>query len=99
MGTSAWIVTLEHTTNAKGVEVQIPRTITGPRIASEDEIRRLKAGEGHAFKIYDDDHVLYYVGRCLEPDSFAPLEDFGESAGGCTGIKYVNPKTGRWEYI
>lgn len=102
METNAWIITEDHIDKAPEI-IKAPCIISGPRIATEDEIRRLVAGEGHPFRMFDDDGILYYIGRYLgdpqEEEAFAPLEDFGTPGAGCTEIQYRNPSSGRWETL
>lgn len=43
----------------------------------------------HAFKLYDADKELYYIGLSSKKDSFSPLDLFGINSG-CTDIKYIN---------
>jgi hypothetical protein len=66
---------------------------------------RLKAGEGTAFRMYDDDDELYYEGRLIYDENdddvslFEPLDDFGKGNAGCTRIDYENLATGKWEAL
>jgi len=40
------------------------------------------------FSLYDDDGECYYEGTIYgDYDGFEPLEDFGMSFAGCTGVK------------
>lgn len=97
---TAWIITKDKiadgseregtNSNAKG--------LTGPRSASENDIARLKAGEGIRFRMLDDDGEIYYYGRWLEESDagkgyyaepeFSPLDNFGTPNAGCTEIQY-----------
>ncbi len=55
---------------------------------------------GVAFRMYDDDHNLYYEGRIIgDYEGFEPMDDYGTPNAGCTGIKYRNKATGKWEYL
>lgn len=106
---TAWIITKDKiadteypegsNSNAKGV--------TGPRIATENDLKRLKAGEGKRFRMLDDDGEIYYYGRWLEDSEctekyesgiwgqdseFSPLENFGAPNAGCTELQYDNGK-------
>lgn len=72
--------------------------VTGPRTASESDVKRLQAGEGVRFRMLDDDGEIYYYGRQLaesDADSgyggeteFAPLDNFGTPNAGCTEIQF-----------
>lgn len=101
---TAWIITKDKlaeegakegtNSNAKG--------LTGPRTASQNDMKRLKAGEGTRFRMLDDDGEIYYYGRWLEDDEctndycgepeFSPLDNFGAPNAGCTEIQYDNGK-------
>ena len=41
----------------------------------------------YMFRLLDDDKETYFMGYCKNPDSFAPLDDYGASYG-CTEIQY-----------
>jgi hypothetical protein len=51
--------------------------------------------------MYDDDDILYFVGRLICPSGnhtgFEPLDDFGDSFG-CTYIQYLN-ENDVWETL
>jgi hypothetical protein len=104
---TAWIITKDKIAdptyreasncNAKG--------LTGPRIASDNDVKRLQAGEGKRFRMLDDDGEIYYYGRQLEESDcteeyedgyygaeseFAPLDNFGRPNAGCTEIQFDN---------
>lgn len=103
---TAWIITKDKlaeegakegtNSNAKG--------LTGPRTATDGDVKRLKAGEGTRFRMLDDDGEIYYYGRWLEEDDctsdyedyaepeFSPLDNFGAPNAGCTEIQYDNGK-------
>lgn len=55
---------------------------------------------GQAFRLLDDDGVLYYSGVCIhdggEKSIFSPL-DWAEVYSGCTDIQYLT--NGKWESI
>lgn len=82
--------------------------LIGPRDASEEDIRRLRAGEGVKFRLLDDDREVYYYGRRLEESDadetyhgepeLAPLDCFGTPNAGCT-IQEEKNKDGKWEAI
>jgi len=111
----AFIITHDHIGQA---EIEEPSNhyavgIIGPGDATEAEVAALKAGQGRAFKMYDDDGILYYEGRWIEgaqrrvivmglslpqdSDEFEPLDCFGTPNAGCTRIDYNDPATGKWE--
>ena len=82
--------------------------LIGPRSASEDDIRRLKNGEGIEFQLKDDDGILYYKGRRLETsdadegydseNELAPLDCFGRPNAGAVSQLEKNSE-GKWESI
>jgi len=92
----AWIVTKDCLENET-------MFAAGPSGVDDADIEALKKGKGAAFKLYDDDGELYLTGRFLgdknSEEAFGPLDDFGMPGYGCTGIKYIDEKTGKWEYL
>jgi hypothetical protein len=67
--------------------------IRGPRDITPEIEAKLDAGEGHVFRMYDDDGELYYTGRLVgdkddEIEGFAPLNDFGTPNAGAVRIDY-----------
>lgn len=95
MSTYAWIITFDHLEDEA-------TDIAGPFDATDEQVAALKAGEGTAFRMYDDDGELYYSGRFMgdptEEAAFAPLEDYGTPAAGCTEIRYWEPgHGGEWK--
>ena len=67
-----------------------------------------KAGPVRAFRMFDDDEVLYYEGEgnCLEHDDgtgFEPLDDYGMPNAGCTIIEWNtaldNNAEPKWERL
>ena len=95
---TAWIITKDK------IESDALGT-TGPGIASDNDVKRLKAGEGVRFRMLDDDGEIYYYGRqlaesdCTEDyeggfygaeSEFAPLDNFGRPNAGCTDIQFDN---------
>lgn len=105
---TAWIIDRDHLDGDDA-------GVTGPSIAPDELLARLKASksDGVKFKMYDDDGELYYTGRILAlnddgtemsypecgEEFFAPLDDFGMPNAGCTSIHYQNPTTGAWEAL
>lgn len=86
-----WMITVDHLSNGPDdpdtcVGVSGPNNITGSMEA------RLKAGEGHAFRMYDGDGELYVEGLLIGDhegeQGFYPLEDYGAGGMGCTEIRY-----------
>ena len=98
----AWIITKNCLENEK---MFVAGPGDNPDSAKVDAwIAELENGGGEAFKIYDDDDVLNMTGRFIEDgengeDCFGPLDDYGMPSWGCTGIKYRNKATGKWEYV
>lgn len=89
----------EHTVPKRFADVDI----CGPRNAHPQALLDLKAGEGTAFQLWDDDGIRYYSGRFFEsldgldyhnvnPDIYGsdPLSDFGEPDAGCTHMTIKN---------
>lgn len=80
----------------------------GPSGASVSDMARLRAGEGIAFRLLDDDGEVYYHGRRLEHSScdrfyggeheLAPLDCFGTPNAGAV-IQEERNKDGKWEAI
>ena len=65
---------------------------TGPGGIDPKIEKKLQAGEGAVFTMYDDDEEKIYGGRLIgledDADGFEPLDDFGMPDAGCTLIKY-----------
>jgi len=71
---------------------------TGPSTAPQALLDRLAAGQGHTFRMYDDDGELYYTGRLLRDEDNprydedtalrGPLADYGEPNAGAVRIEY-----------
>tara|TARA_R110000824_G_scaffold152186_1_gene323394 strand:- start:80 stop:358 length:279 start_codon:yes stop_codon:yes gene_type:complete len=80
----SWTITHDHLENENVA-------IYGPSSISNEDLAALKAGKGHAFKLYDGDGGLMLSGKSTDNDSedaFGPLDDYGEPAYGCTSIAY-----------
>ena len=84
------------------------KNLIGPGNASEEDERRLKAGQGIPFRLLDDDGNVYYHGRRLqtsdadedyygEPE-LAPLDCFGRPNAGAVTQQEKN-SDGKWESI
>lgn len=81
--------------------------VTGPRTARDETIARLQKGEGDAFRLLDDDGLVYYHGRFLddtlaedyqsEPE-FQALDCYGTPNAGAAWIQYRN-EHGTWETL
>ena len=63
--------------------------VAGPSGISDENLRKLKDGEGDEFELYDDDDNLYYKGRLIgaDADGFEPLDDYGTPNAGCVKMK------------
>jgi hypothetical protein len=99
---TAWIITKDKL--FKDLQDLLPditsdKGLTGPRCATENDIARLRAGEGRRFRMLDDDGNIYYYGRILEDDEctseyegdpeLAPLDNFGAPNAGAVQIEYA----------
>jgi hypothetical protein len=49
----------------------------------------------HRYRVKDADGEVYYIGRCSDESSFAPL-DFAMADAGATDIEYQDTQSGRW---
>jgi hypothetical protein len=96
----AWVITRDV---LEGRDVEI----VGPRDVPSALVARLKAGEGRAFRMRDDDGELYFEGRFIEEPlhrfalseaAFAPLDGYGAPDSGCTSIEYQDA-SGAWEVL
>ena len=95
-----WIITVDKVFDPEFDKYDDKGT-AGPRNIPDAIYKRLKKGEGQAFKMYDDDGNHYYSGRYIGPDDetmFAPLNDFGTPNAGAVRIDYKNA-AGKWEAI
>jgi hypothetical protein len=100
-----WIITKDKVadTSVEAPSNQNAVGLTGPSGLSPEIEARLKAGEGNAFRMFDDDNNLYYVGRFLEDETtadleaaeFQPLDNFGTPNAGCTYME-VKDAQGKW---
>ena len=100
--TYAWIITKDHLwTRGKLPTYDNEAGVTGPRGIRMTKKQILKHPQKKVFKMYDDDDELYYTGQIAGDDftGLEPLDDFGMPNAGCTGIKYKNETTGKWEYL
>lgn len=69
--------------------------ICGPGGCPEDD----DGFEWTAFKMYDDDGILYYEGRMNQHcDGLEPLEDFGMPNAGAVTLRVLNTQ-GKWEIV
>jgi hypothetical protein len=113
---TAWIITKDKIADADAKEGtnSNAKGLTGPRTATEADIKRLQAGEGTRFRLLDDDGEIYYYGRQLETSDcteeyengmwgaeseFAPLDNFGRPNAGCTELQYPNGKDDKGKVI
>jgi hypothetical protein len=91
----AWIITKDHLCDGEYID-RDEAGVCGPSDADEDLLRRVKAGEGKTFRMWDDDGELYYTGRLLTTEDrwgeedvmVAPLRDFGTPNAGAVLIKW-----------
>lgn len=101
--TYGWIITEDKINDPRDEMDCKPRVgVSGPGNISNEMLAKLKAGEGFAFRMKDDDGEIYYEGRFLgdekSEDAFGPLDDFGMPDAGCTSIEYRNAQGG-WETL
>jgi hypothetical protein len=105
----AWVVTSSWIEDENGAEFgkETKVFVSGPRNASA-AMTALAVTSGYPFKMYDDDGIKYYEGKCWTADPegfggeefFGPLNDYGAPNAGCTEIKYpANGKTGKYEIL
>ena len=82
-----WAITIDHLDGSE-------TGLVGPRNKSRH------TGNEAAFRMLDDDGILYYSGAIWgEYEGFEPLDEFGMPNAGCTEIQYKNVKTGGWETL
>src|SRR5437870_3458553 len=104
MSTYAWIIDRDYITDKTTPEGTLCNApgVTGPRDAPGELLVKLIAGEGHNFRLYDDDGNLYYTGRYVgdptSEEAFGPLEDFGTPNAGAVRIDYEQ-EDGSWETL
>lgn len=81
--------------------------VQGPRTARPEILARLDAGEGEAFRMLDDDEIVYYHGRFIDDadaedyrgeTEFQPLDCYGTPNAGAVTIQYRN-ESGTWETL
>ena len=88
-----WIITGDSIDGGRS------KGVFGPYNYNSNLRQRLNEGEGRKFRMYDDDGELYFTGLYVgdDYDLFAPLDDYGQPAAGCTSIQYK--LDGKWETI
>jgi hypothetical protein len=92
MSSYAWVITRDHISEPPACDAGTQ----GPRDATATQLQAASKA-GTPFKMYDDDGILYYEGRCWSEDGtdsedgFGPLDDFGTPNAGCTEIRYRQP--------
>ena len=95
-----WIITKDHISPAS---MKSDAGTFGPRNTAFTQLQLTTHPARMAFRMYDDDHTLYYEGFLVDPDEecdlFEPLYEFGEPNAGCTIIEYLNPDTGEYEEL
>lgn len=96
----AWIIDVDHL--VEGPSDRSDAGLTGPSVATAEQLAALASGEGLPFRILDDDGELYFTGRIIGggPDAddtaaFGPLWDYGTPGAGATEIQYQDA-AGRW---
>lgn len=99
--TYGWLITKDHLYDPSLDCMTDEAGTMGPRNIDPEQKRSLLRGRGRAFRIYDDDHELYYSGRYLGPDEymFGPLEDFGTPNAGATEIAYWDKSERRFKLL
>ena len=94
----AWVIDTDHLHDPTDGYIPNQAGTTGPRNTSEADLARLARGEGWAFRMYDDDGILYYSGRLVvsgkttredEDAMFGPLQDFGTPNAGAVDIRWA----------
>ena len=69
---------------------------------TKEQAEALDAGQGHRFRLFDDDGGLYYEGLCLEgpegeeEEAFGPLDDYGTPNAGAVRIEYYDKEKKAW---
>ena len=83
-----WIITEDMDDIFSGDDVGI----VGPGNIDPSIESQLRAGQGRAFRMKDDDGEVYYKGRIIGEDSYGagPLDDFGAPNAGCTIYEEYN---------
>lgn len=93
----AWVIDKDHLFPSPGFEDYSSEAGTaGPHDAPDHLLRQLAKGEGHVFRMYDDDGEIYYTGRGIadaedvgsEEFCYAPLGDFGGPNAGAVVIRW-----------
>jgi hypothetical protein len=98
-----WIIDKDHLHDPKSPSSDNEAGTTGPGSIAPDVEKRLQAGEGREWHMYDADQELMYSGRLLTPNDpdggggqdFSPLDDFGRNPG-CTEIRYYDKDKRSW---
>jgi len=92
-----WIITVDHIAD---FDADFPSNANAVGMIGPADANPADAGKCiYPFKMYDDDHNLYYEGKSSEHGSFDPLDDFGEPNAGAAYIKYRNQISGVWEIL
>lgn len=85
----AWTIDSDH------IDPGRPTPKIGPSNAPTALVDRLRNGEGHPFRMYNDSGDLYYSGRIVGKfDGAEPLDEFGRPNAKATEIWYR--ERGRW---
>lgn len=95
MALMRWVITEDHRNKA---EDTVPS-----RVGRGNFMKAIANVLTFQFRLYDDDGVLYYSGRCDDPQKFeeskalAPL-NYGMADAGCTRMDYRKPGGG-WQTL
>ncbi len=93
-----WTITQDHLSDKSDPLNRIGTT--GPSDTAWTTKEILEDKDKKRFVMYDDDDERYYTGYIVgDYSGFEPLDDFGAPDSGCTGIKYHNKNTSKFEYI
>ncbi len=107
MATYAWRITVDNLVEAGTSDPEESEVgVTGPRDAPAELLARLDRGEGHTFRMYDDDGILYYTGKAVWRDDagdhedhlVGPLRDFGSPNAGAVLIRWHGKPDWTCEY-
>ena len=94
----AWLITKDHVTKPEDAQHGLRSRVGWGTPNAKEVIAKAKADGKPVwrFKMYDDDHELYYEGMSTE-EYFDPL-DWAANDAGCTEIHYRQPN-GKWEQL
>lgn len=93
----AWIIT---SVTPHGGCPESERGTIGPSRAPNFLICETRRRKAQAFRMLDDDGIIYYYGRIAGTfDGFEPLEDFGTPNAGCTSIQLYDRDKKEWNTL